>query len=1345
MRKFILFSFSLFYIFSFGYNIRQITNKDGLSNSAVLSICQDKEGYMWLGTVDGLNIFDGTIINVYKSTTKQNSLSGNLIENILETEKGVFWIRTNYGLNKLNNIKKQVEYFPEFNGYFLLEKDGNNNVFIVKNDGVVYYYTEQLHNFRKIAVPRVKLNDIADCVIKNNILTLIYKSGKIISYSIIYLKNGEINLSLSKVDSVNQKILFCSHDIKDNTVLFVDDSRTLFQYDLIQKKKDYIFNINAEISDRGEISSIVKQKNNYYIGFKTNGLICLFNTPDKKDRFDVKNINISSGVFSLYKDNNQDILWVGTDGQGVFLIYNTDYSIHPVSFNDIPFKIEKPVRALLLDKENTLWVGTKGDGILRINNLSNGSELDYTNTFHLTSKHSELKSNSVYSFSKSLRNILWIGHEEGISYYSYKDKRIKNMSLLYDGEPIKYIHSIYELNDSTLWLASVGMGMIVVHVSGNTDSPVVKSVKKIVYQNNQFAYNNFFAIFAESDSILWFGNRGYGIFKINAKNNQYKTIVLGKKSNEQLLNDVFALNQDEKGNIWAGTSLGLVKYSTKGTISIFNEEDGFPNNTVHGILKDSNKNLWLSTNKGIIRFDIQKNTFQTYNENNGLVVTEFSDGAFYRDEQSKKMYFGGVDGFVVINETNEKSNAYVPALHLNSLSILGKDYNIYDFYLNRQGKHILNLNYNQNFFTITFTANDYIDGNNYNYFYKLDGYNNEWINNKNSKSISFTNLTPGEYLLYVKYRNNVTGEESSVFPIKLIIRPPWYLSTIAYIVYIFLIMSCVVLLSLYLIWKNDQKRKIALEKIKQKHQEEVYESKLRFFTNIAHEFSTPLTLIYGPCSRILSHKGADSFVLQYTKLIERNAERLNNLIQQLIEFRQIETGNRQPQIETIPISDLFTDIVKLFSEVIDSKGVKLNSNIQPKLFWNSDKTFFYSIVSNLISNALRYTDKNGTIKVTAKATESTLHIIISNTGKGIKEENFERIFDRYSVLDSFENQEKNTDDFSYSGLGLAITNNLVHLLGGKIEVKSILNEDTTFIVELPKQKTSNLVINNKSNLPDLLQRKEYTTQMILPEYKYVQGKQTILILEEDVEILWLVCEVFAESYNVMPRNNIADTEDLFADIYPDIIICDVFINKGKGILLTRKIKSNKKTAHIPIILLSAKHDVDEEIVGLNAGAEIYISKPFNVEHLKISVKRLISRKEELKSYFSSPLSAFDLIEGKLTHVEDKVFFEKVLDVINENIKNEFLSAAFVADAMKISTRHLFRKLHKISGKSVVEMIKECRIYTAQNLLLNTKMTIDEVMYNSGFYNRTTFYKNFTNKFNCTPKEYRDSGIQNIEE
>lgn len=1322
-------------------NIRQITNQDGLSNSAILSILQDSEGYVWFGTCDGLNLFNGLNVQVYKPTEDNRNLSGNLIEGILEAEDNVLWIHTNYGLNRLDKKKWKLSVFNQFKGLYFIEKDNKNTIFIINQDKSIFYYNKTDGLFKKIDVPDISYRDIISFTITSEDQIHIFTNdGRNLCFAINRLADGNVTLSKKNAFSHPAKLIYCFHEKNNPDIIyFIDDTDTLYEYNFITKKKYYIYNLGKEINNKGLISSIIKYHDDYFIGFKTNGLLQLKNTSDKVDNYQVEDAGIKSGVFCLAKDRYQDLIWIGTDGHGVYMYSNDIYTMRSYTFLNFGFKIDKPVRALFMDQNNGLWVGTKGDGIALINNFSIDKNFSKENIEYINAENSSLTDNSIYSFEKSRHNLLWIGAELGLNYYSFSEKKVNTLHFQAGGQPVKYIHGICELNDSTLWISTVGTGIIKAHLKWNNNIPLVTKAERLTIYDGSDFYNYFFSIYKDPDnSKIWFGNRGYGAYFVTPDENKLHNVNFDNLCTNQTVNDIYAIQRDSHNNIWFGTSFGLVKQSPDGISQLLNQRDGLPNNTVHTILSDADDNLWLSTNRGIVKFNTILNTFQTYNQHNGLQITEFSDGAAFKDSKTNNMYFGGINGFIVISETGLPQQEFSPPIYFGDLFIFGNKENLHDYVVTNENQEILKLTYKQNFFSLSFTALDYINGNDYNYYYQLEGLSKQWIDNGSSNTVFFTSIPPGEYVLHAKYKNKLTGVESQEYSLSILISPPWYMSWWAYLIYIILIQICVGFAIRTIYVRNYRKKKNAMRKLQQQHIEEVHESKLRFFTNIAHEFCTPLTLIHGPCSHILTYSGADNYIRKNTLLIQRNAERMNDLIQNLIDFRRLETGNQLPIVQEIDVAVLISDISDSFGDLANSRNIKLKKDIQSHLQWNSDRNFLYTIVSNLISNAFKYTYDHGCVDVEVYEENGDLYLIITNTGKGIEEENLIKIFDRYMILDDFENQNK-TKGSSRNGLGLAISYNMVKLLNGTIEVESVMDEKTTFVVCLPPLDITEIdeSLKIKQSLPEIKPVSDHETIIELPKYTFDPAKRSLLIIEDDIEILWFICEIFKEEYNVIPVNNPMTITDVLLEIQPDIIICDVMMPEIDGITLAKGFKSDKKTAHIPLILISAKHSTEEQIEGLATGAQMYIGKPFEPDYLKASVRTLLSGKENLKNYLDSPISAFVLQQGKLTHKEHIKFITDIFDIINKNINDPKLSAQFIARELNMSPRHMYRKLNEIGSESPSEMIKESRMHIAKKLLLNSQMTIDEIIYKSGFSNRATFFRLFAQKYGCTPKDYRE--------
>ena len=1313
------------------YSLRQFSNKNGLSNSAILSLYQDLQGVIWIGSCDGLNIFDGTNIHVYNPVNPTKApLSGNLINDIMETEKDVLWIQTNYGLDRLDTKLQTSKSFTEFKDKNYMAKSRDNDLFIVKDDGYIYYYQPEKQLFQKLEVPQIAFGHVLSTIIdKNNILWVFTSNNDTRSYQIIKNKE-EIALTPNNLFKHSEQLLWAFAE--EDLVYFIDKTYSLYEYDFGNQQQYFIADLKAEVETRGEVSSIIKQQNDYYIGFKSSGLIVLKYMSDQKIKYQMQDTEIHSGIFCLMKDKYQDIVWIGTDGQGVYMYFNDAFSITNTLLDTPVYQINNPVRTVYYDEEQTLWIGTKGGGILRIRNYS--PETNAAVSFdRISISNSTLTDNTVYCFAPGSANRLWIGTENGLNYYSYQNKQLKAFTVIADGKKVKYVHSINELNDTTLWVSTVGEGIVKVILDKAGSSPSVKSATRIVLDDGRMASNYFFTSFQENDSILWFGNRGYGAYRLNVETEQLTPYRFDNVVNSQTANDIFAIYKNEKG-YWLGTSSGLLHFNEDYS-HYHDRADLFSNNTVHGILEDQQNNLWISTNQGLVRFNPKTNTGQTYDRENGLEVTEFSDGAFYKDSRTETLFFGGTNGFVTVKPNAYIMADYMPQINLKGLSIFGKEYNIHDFLHDKKGKKILQLDYSRNFFCIDFMAIDYINGNNYSYSYKLDEVSSQWIESGTSASAIFSNLAPGQYTLLVKYKNNMNGKECEPQKLLIQITPPWYLSNWAYILYFILIALFCILAVYRIVHQYRRKQHRMIEKLNREKKEEVYESKLRFFTNITHEFCTPLTLIYGPCEKILAYPQSDSYIRKYGKMIQQNTEKLNGLILELLEFRRLETGHKVLSIQRLSVSDKLQNIAESFCELAENKNLNYRLDIEPDIEWNTDISCFSKIVNNLISNAFKYTPEEGNITIGLKVENQLLTLNISNSGKGIAKENLAKIFDRYKILDSFEMNGKN----SRNGLGLAICKNMVTLLNGEINVSSIQNEITTFTVTLPELSPTAQEAETPQKVYATGPLNTNTEPMELEQttVNFDTSKHTVMIIDDDPSMLWFVSEIFVDKYNVLSFNNAAEALASLELKQPDLIISDVMMPEIDGLSFAQKIKQNKLWSHIPLILLSALHHEDDQVKGIEAGAEVYVTKPFNVKYLEKVVYRLIKRESDLKEYYSSIFSSFKVENGNCIHKEDQEFLDKVIETIEKNITNPDLSVELLSSDLGYSTRQFYRKLKPITDKSPADIIKEYRLTMAERLLLTKNYTIEEIMDKTGFNNRGTFYKLFSQRFGMPPRQYRE--------
>lgn len=1312
------------------FNLRKINNPENLSSGIISSIHQDEKGLIWIGTNRGLDMYDGKRVMKYGPEHNENFFTGSNIHKIMQVNDSMLWLQTYHGLQKVNLQSSAIESFDMFNRISFLNKDRYGNVYLIQGNYCIYYKLKDQERFEQIFVSGLRASDIVAFFIDNaGKLWIFQKNGVTLCFSIQISRQGTIELESSAGYKHPVGILYGASD-ENRVFYFVDDAYKLYVFDTSAQKLLFVCDLTKHVAGKDDITSLIKFHNDYFIGFKTKGLSIL----RKNDRgFIFEEVNVQGGISCIYKDKYQDLVWIGTLGHGIYLYSNDMYSIQSFHLSDFIPDLHQSVSALWIDKKNTLWLGTKGEGILRIFNFQVDKKVEDHDLNLLTAGNSQLRDNMILSLGESRQGNLWIGSEKGLNYFDCGKNLVFPVPLLIGEKKIEYISDIYE-KDSLLWISTMGMGIVKANIEWQHGKPLLTAIRQFTVKYGDRFANCFQDIYPEGDSILWCMNKGEGVYKLNTKTSELKN----NRLEGYAINETNVMQKDYHGNYLLGTNFGLVKYNPAG-YKVLNEASDLFANSVYGILFDSNSDYWLSTNRGLISYNTDTETIRSYDHHDGLSVLEFNEGASFRDTIRGILYFGGTNGFVTIKRNYfDEGQHYMPLIYFKTITIREQQYPVEKFLSQKGEETFLKLSHEQNYFTLSFAAIDHLNGNSYSYYYKLDGEGKGWTYNGNSNVISFADLHPGNYSLYVKYYNKVLGKESYICKMDIRVLPPWYASYWAYGIYLLLALAAISFIARIWMTHQEKKKKERLQKIEQKHKEEIYESKLQFFTNISHEFCTPLTLIYGPCNRLMEQKGLTESAKRYTSVIKQNAERLNSLIQDLIEFNRIESGYKKPVITPVDITAIANKLVESFADMAESHKIIFEKDISPFLRWNSDQDFIVTILSNFLSNAFKYTGNEKIVRIKVGIDRDNLWIIVSNTGKGIVEKDISTLFDRYRIL---QHLERNDHFWSRNGLGLAISHNMVRLLGGIIKVESIPDEWTHFRVQLPSLESCVMASDKEKpvSLPDY--RLDCHSALSIPPSGLDELKPTILIVDDEIEIQWLIVDIFKDDYNMLTAASSVEALGILKEMYPDIIISDVVMPGVDGLAFSRQVKSDETTAHIPFIFLSAKRDIGIQTEGLDAGAEIYITKPFDVDYLKSSVRRLLERKESLKEYFSSPLSSYTLKDGKLSHKEHRKFVNETLKIINKNISNKELTAHMIAEKMNIGIRSFYRKLEEIEGVTLTDLISDCRLVKATDLLVKTKLTIDEIVFQSGFTNRSTFYRAFSKKYNCTPTEYRKEHTQ----
>lgn len=1324
--KFILiFAFLLATTLAHSDNLRQISNHEGISNNAVLSLGQDQNGYIWVGTCDGLNMWDGTRMQLFPTDWGlSNDISGNLIERIVSTSDGYFWIDTNYGLSCVNPTTRATENHTEIQGFMKFTASSREKVLVLTADQSWHYYNRKEKKFLKSETPiDIPYGAYYQLILDTNDILTIFTYQNIYCFQVEFDSVGAPHFTPIEHGLQIDGIKHVASD--QHGIYIIDQQHSFYTYHSTDRALTHIIDLHDSINDRGNISHIIRDGEDFLISFYTNGIVRLHYQPEsRKEHYTIEPMDIQCGVFFMLKDRNQDIVWIATDGHGLFSYAKGSTNFRSITFQDLPYQLSKPVRDLFVDADNHLWIATKGEGIIRIDDFYSQHDFTPENVIHYTTENSSLQHNSVYTFANSSHNIIWIGHEAtGLNYYSFDDNSIHAIP---SNPNIYNVHDIYESDPNTLWITT-GNGVYKLSLSFTDQTPHIVDSQHIDFGDQLKDKTLFFSIYPDNDSTIWFANRGGGAIEYDILTDNYQ--IHASDSEKLIYNDIFSIYRSQNGALWFASGGGVISQENTPIAGI--------QGAIHGILEDNNGNLWISTNRGLSKYNIASGNAVNYGYSYGLQIIEYSDGAYFADDRHNTLLFGGINGFVVISQSGNIEKRYNPDILFNDITINDQVLPIRSM-LSEDG--LLELQPSHRTFTINTTALDYIDGSNYTYFFRVIGYSDTW--QKTANSVTFKDITPGTYTLEVKYCNNMTGEYSPVYTLQFEVLAHWWESTTAKIIYILLLIGIITLIAYLIIRRYRRRRAEKLKRLETQRREQQYESKINLFSNLTHELSIPLTMISAPCQRIINDSSSGSAPYEHARTIQQNVAKMQNLVYMLHQFRGENITGKECNIELVGISELANRIIETFSAFATQNNIRCNVNIPQNLIWPTDRDGLSTILNNLLSNAFKHTPYNGEVSVNITVEKDRLTLSVANDSKGVDMEDIDAIFDRYRVLDYFE--KKSRKGLSITGdLALAICHSITERLSGEIAVDSIPNATTSFTIRLPRLKPSEQTSAEQNIISDV---PEYglPTRTEVKQYPFDPKKQTLVIINDNADISSLVAELFEAEFNIKIYNSYEGVAELMRQMHPDIIISDIISKDADNLDFIRDLKQSKLTSHIPVILLSTPPQIERHIKGLESGADICITLPFNTDYLKASVKQLLRRNSQLKDYYKSSISSFELTNGKMLHKDDVEFIEKMISIISNNLTNNDISTAFIAREMGVSVRNLYRRIEGSLDQTPSNIIKEYRLATAEHLLTTTKLSIDEIIYKAGFVNRGTFFRCFSAKYGVTPKAYRTQKLSGID-
>ncbi|TMM53385.1 response regulator [Maribacter algarum] len=1364
----------------------------GLSQSSVMKILQDREGFLWMATPNGLYKYDGKNFTIYRhESDNPNSLVSNSVYELELDSSGKILIGTGRGLSKFDPVTETFSTFP------LLLKDKRISAIYPEEDGSLWVGTlhSGLYHFKSSDIEGITPDhyvyrpDISSSINSNQIHSIVQDSEG-------SLWVGTVN-GMNKMKSGSQKG-FTRFTAFEESVksLFLDNKNRLWigleglllvcienpeDFDALEQRDFKQFQFNLGPTDKAEYGGLIAinqaSDDNLWLGIHGVGLYW-FNSktgdyiqyaPDLLDSQSLSSTKVETILVDTF-----NVLWVGTEEGGlnkcdlrrkdITLLKNNPFSHNSLSNPSVNAIVEGEKKALLVGTEN---------GLNTINFSGEKYDDPSFSRYYLDNKWAHSKQvfeQPVWSILKDKDNDYWVSSTDGIT-HMIVDSETKKITFGQNGfNQMIEVFSSLEDSRGDLWFGSFVEGLVRWKKKKFPNSESFDFSEATYYLTSEddrssISGSEISCLFEDSKGNVWIGTLqgGLNLF-VPGKEGQEDTFIPyqhnPKDPNSLSHNSVFSIHEDKKGNYWIGTfGGGLNKMTFTETFGRspkfehYTEADGLANDAIYGILEDENNKLWISTDHGISCFDPKTKVFKNFNKEDGLQGNNFRKNAYYRNEEGY-LFFGGLKGLNIFHPENLQDNTIPAVPKITSFKIknqavkVGQEFNdriILNRSLSALNEEEIELKYDENVLTFEFAAIHFAAPEKNKYAYKLEGFDEEWQLSKETSFAHYTNLSPGEYEFKVKASNNDAVWNETPASITFHISPPFWSTIWAYLLYALLL--AFVLLGIRSYFHLKAKERTA---IKVQHEiEKANKLKLQFFTNISHDFKTPITLIMNPLEEILNDYDIGSSLRKKLGLVQRNADYLLRLVNQLMEFRKIEVGETKLVATKSNIVHFVREITFSFKALAQKKNINLifESHLYDSEVW-FDWDKLEKVLNNLISNAINFTESDGNIAVRLfiPKEKSTLDIRggeikseyicieIQDNGCGIPHNQLQHIFERFYQVNKTDSNALKTG----SGIGLAITKDLMDLHYGSIEVDSKINEGTRFTLKLPigsehllpeeiiefsasKKQANGRLANEQS---DTIEKASKKSQ---------QGRKLVLVVDDNEDIRSLVKNGLQKKYRVLEADTGKNGLKIVLQELPELVISDVLMPEMDGIEFCHELKSNVRTKHIPIVLLTALNSVEHRIKGIESGADAYIPKPFKMKLLSITADKLIESRESMRLRFQTE----DQLTPKeiILDSEDKKFLDKIMERMEQNMSNENYWIDQLVSDMHTSRSTFFRRLKKLTGQPPNDFIRMIRLQRAAQLLGQGELSISEVSYKVGFNDPNYFGKCFRKQFGVAPSKY----------
>jgi signal transduction histidine kinase/ligand-binding sensor domain-containing protein/DNA-binding response OmpR family regulator len=1400
----ILFSLSLF-----SQSDRQrylnITSVTGVENPVVTCVYHDSFGFTWFGSLNGLYRWDGNKAqHFYHIPGDTSSMPADQIISILfEDSDGNLWTcALGAGIMKYNRSTEKFQLYnfhnkkPElFDDFWVLKafQDDDGNIWGISELERFFKCSIKANNIEIISPDTVDISNPA-----NSILSILFDQksdcfwvGTKIGLFKYFIKENRfipVQLDFTNNKKIANLQIIDIHQ-EDDELLWIATSDAVYKYNIKDQNTDIFFkikhdkNVTALEQIEGFIGGQVKYQTSVWLmtnkgilGLnKTTGISTIYSIKDREKMFE------SSEFFAAKKSGFIDrngFLWLATDNMGATMINlnESPFEQFLVSENNTE-QASNGATAFYLDSKKHLWVGTGFNGLYQLD-----EKMKLINTYkHNSQNPNSLINNSIFSLFESKKGTMWVGTENGLNRLDRNSNKfqqyITELLIFKGSRPTIRIAEIFQDSTERLWIGT-SQG---VYYSDNCDE---EKTDFIPFEGITRYYATIQHIISDRAGDLWFTNPIYhGLYRLTKEaGDEWKVINYNRRNqpdNGNFVTDgALCMYEDDTGYFWLGTKEGLYKWNrSENTFIHYYKGNGLDANMIYWMEADNNGNLWLSTEIGLVRFNSSlpnERMSKKFTYKDGLPFEDMYPYRFYKSPDGM-MYIGGRrgsgNGFFRFHPDSIVQNIHLPPVIITDFSVHGKHFPLdSNIVVTRQ----ITLYHNEDFFSFEFAALDYTDPEKNQYAYYLEGFEDDWNYSGNRRNAFYTSVPPGDYVFRVKGSNNDGFWNEAGTSIAITILPPPWKTWWAFTLYGLAFLGIIIAVFYFYFRRQQLIHALEIEHVESEKLKELDQLRSRFFANISHEFRTPLTLILGPLEKILTKSSADS---EHKELgiARKYAQRLQNLVNQVLTISKLESGKMQLYAAETNIVKLVSSYLQAFESLAKQKNIVLKfTSENEEIIAFIDREKFEQVLNNLLSNAFKFTEE-GEINVsigiqqsavgkpdriglqsvidpgltgdrilkTEDSFEKRIQITISDTGCGIPSEHIEHVFDRFY-------QVENTDSnfFQGTGIGLALTRELIELHYGTINVKSEPGKGSVFSIFLPlgkehlkPEEITSLDIDE--SLPEFSNL--FFTETIVKEDNFSENLTgendnlpELLIVEDNADMRAYIREFFNKEFEIIEAVDGEDGYEKSVKHIPDIVISDVMMPKMDGNEFCKKVKSDDRTCHIPVILLTAKASKESRIESLEFGADDFITKPFDGEELQVRVRNLIEQRKNLINHYKTAFELSQANEPLKSLDRNELFLQKAKSIVEQHISNNEFGVESFASKMSLSRVQLHRKLRALVDNSATEFIRSIRLTFALELLKKKDRTISEIAYDAGFNNPTYFSSSFHQKYGISPTDYLKS-------